>query len=778
MRRMLLVLAVLACALCAAAAEEPLSYASGLYTYVLREDGTAEITGYAGGEAELVLPDSLDGYAVTALGDLAFTDNHSLAAVTIPAGITRLGMNPFMSCNRLTEIRLAPEHPTLAVEDGVLFSRTDGRLICYPCAFEAASYAVPASATDIGDGAFYDSRLTAVSLPEGLAAVGSYAFGRSALTAVTLPEGVVSLGDSAFSGCADLSRVRLPESLVSIGSFAFVSCGSLTQISVPAGVAHIGTYAFDTVGDYYESAPSTVSLVVAYGSYAEKYCVESGLSYFYAEDSSSVYRWRPLPDGSAEITGYDGIITNLMIPETLEGRPVTAVADRAFAGHEDMQKAILPPGITSLGSRAFEGCASLSVLVLPDSLRTVGDNPFLGCAELTDLLLAPDHPWLALENGLLYAREDKRLICATAAYGETSCVLPEDLAAIGGYAFAGQEQLTAVTIPAGVVRIGANPFVDCKRLAQIVLAPEQTALRLDHGVLFSARDNCLIACTPVYTDSWYVIPAGTAAIGDSAFAGCAWLRGIEIPDSVTAVGSAAFRGCERLTALRIPDSVAEIGANPFRQCLSLQRVQVTADSPALASIGGLLYSKADRRLVFCPRSVAGPELRVPEGIRRIDEGAFSLCASLREIILPEAVEWIGEEAFAGCEGLQRVVLPAGLPEIGRGVFRGCGALEDVRFPEGLRRIGEDAFLGCVGLQEAALPEGLERIGSNAFCFCEELKQANLPASVVSIGRDAFAGCDPWLEIRVERGSYARSWCLMHEIDYAYPDSLSWLFDNP
>lgn len=91
--------------------------------------------------------------------------------------------------------------------------------------------------------------------------------GCSKLTSVTLPEGVTSIGESAFSGCSNLTSVRIPNSVTSIGEAAFYDCYSLTTVRIPAGVKKIDDYAFydchrlTDVYCYAETRPFTGSYV-------------------------------------------------------------------------------------------------------------------------------------------------------------------------------------------------------------------------------------------------------------------------------------------------------------------------------------------------------------------------------------------------------------------------------------------------------------------------------------------------------------------------------------
>ena len=127
-----------------AAEEEPTQYTSGDYRYTLQPDGTAAIAKYTGSASELSIPDTLDGHAVTAIGDgafffsrflmsvtipnsvtfigdLAFASCDSLTSITIPNNVIDMGSNPFCACKNLTQITVSPDHPVFATIDGVLF---------------------------------------------------------------------------------------------------------------------------------------------------------------------------------------------------------------------------------------------------------------------------------------------------------------------------------------------------------------------------------------------------------------------------------------------------------------------------------------------------------------------------------------------------------------------------------------------------------------------------------------------------------------------------------
>ena len=70
------------------------------------ENGAATVTEYVGEAKEIVIPDSLGGYPVRAVGDRAFADRRTLVAVAIPEGVTQIGWFAFSGCILLERVAI------------------------------------------------------------------------------------------------------------------------------------------------------------------------------------------------------------------------------------------------------------------------------------------------------------------------------------------------------------------------------------------------------------------------------------------------------------------------------------------------------------------------------------------------------------------------------------------------------------------------------------------------------------------------------------------------
>ncbi|MDR3171163.1 MAG: leucine-rich repeat domain-containing protein [Treponema sp.] len=82
--------------------------------------------------------------------------------------------------------------------------------------------------TVIGKQSFYDTKLTSITIPEGVTAIEEWAFGLCAgLTTVTIPASVTTIGKNAFARCAGLTTVTIPASVKTVGDGVFADCTKL-----------------------------------------------------------------------------------------------------------------------------------------------------------------------------------------------------------------------------------------------------------------------------------------------------------------------------------------------------------------------------------------------------------------------------------------------------------------------------------------------------------------------------------------------------------------------
>ena len=168
-------------------------------------------------------------YAVTAIGESAFSDCASLTAITIHNGITSIGASAFKNCVSLTSITLPGGISKIGKST---FEGCTG----------LSEIIIPNGITAIGTSAFFGcTALTEITIPESVTSIEARAFYNcQSLTEIVIPSNVTAISNYLFSGCSALSSVTLPDNLASIGNAAFSGCISLTEIAIPKSITSIG----------------------------------------------------------------------------------------------------------------------------------------------------------------------------------------------------------------------------------------------------------------------------------------------------------------------------------------------------------------------------------------------------------------------------------------------------------------------------------------------------------------------------------------------------------
>lgn len=120
-------------------------------------------------------------------------------------------------------------------------------------------------------------------------------------------------------------------------------------------------------------------------------------------------------DGTAAIISRgnpaESYWSELVIPAEMNGRPVTAITDGAFADHLNLESVTLPDSVTSIGAKAFSGCYRLSSVNFPENLVSIGDEAFWS-ANLTYPVLPASLEFIG-ENAFQYNHS-------------LNCIVPED----------------------------------------------------------------------------------------------------------------------------------------------------------------------------------------------------------------------------------------------------------------------------------------------------------------------------------------------------------------
>ena len=238
--------------------------------------------------------------------------------------------------------------------------------------------------------------------------------------------------------------------------------------------------------------------------------------------------------GKAYEVSYDrkSQATDVVIPETYGGLPVTKIADNAFNGAMNVQSITIPASITATGYCSFMDCRNLNKV------------NFLGAvnqwAEI-DFSIAIGAP--TQFAGDLYINGD---LLTTANITVTK---------ISDWAFAGCKSLTSVTIGDSVQSIGANAFANCSSLG--------TEYGNAYYIGTTANPYKVLVRAKATDITSVALHEDTEIIGGMAFNNCMNLQNVQLNEKLTVVGYGAFGNCQAIRELYIPASVTEMSAVMF-----------------------------------------------------------------------------------------------------------------------------------------------------------------------------------------------------------------------
>ena len=350
----------------------------------------------------------------------------------------------------------------------------------------------------------------------------------------------------------------------------------------------------------------------------------------YREYRRGAFRYT-VENGEVTITEYVGSAADVIIPDTIGGKPVVAIGTNAFDDQLTLKSVTLPDSVIRIDFSAFSRCKNLESITLGEGIREIDALVFTQCDKLTyneyengSYLGSPENPYLALvrmapsvETAVFHP--DTRVICGEAFEDcdkLKDLIIPEGILSIGGFAL---PSLKTVSFPSTMEHIDSLAFHYCRTPYEITVAEGNTAYKSVDGNLFSYDGTRLIKYAGGKEDPTYTVPDGTVIIEGNAFEYAKRLTEVTLPDSVEEIGDKAFLYCEGLTALPLGKGLKIIGGQAFGYCRSLT------------------------------------EVTIPDHVEELSYSVFSGCEKLETVTIGSGVSWLGDEIFSGCYALREVV---------------------------------------------------------------------------------------------------------------------------
>lgn len=307
------------------------------------------------------------------------------------------------------------------------------------------------------------------------------------------------------------------------------------------------------------------------------------------DSRSGDFGYKRLPDGTVQITRYYGKEDSIVLPDTLGGYAVTGIDDRAF-----------------------HNCIVLKSIAIPDCIIKIGANPFTNCSSLENIWVSPDHPVLTYMEGVLFNKEERKLICYLNASKEQEYEVPLGVRVIGDYAFFDCDFLRTVTLNGEIDSIGESSFSGCDNL------------------------------TNVY------IQNGVSSIGKKAFFECSGLAEINLPDSISYIGKYAFSDCTVLRKAMLPGGLEKLEEGMFCNCISLKTISMpetlkTIEKRAFANCGLIRKITLSRDVAFIAvDAFDGCSLNLLFVVNQNSYSAQWCKENIMNHVYPNTFDWLNE----------------------------------------------------------------------------------------------------------------------------------------
>lgn len=426
------------------------------------------------------------------------------------------------------------------------------------------------------------------------------------------------------------------------------------------------------------------------------------------------------------ISLYPNSLVEVTVPDG-----VVSIESSAMSNNSWVQKIILPNTVVNIEGFGFEYCDNLEIVEFGDALNTIGYRAFRGCAAIR-----------------------------------------------------------SIALPASMIRIHREAFVDCVQLSNIQIDSE-AAVMIDRDAFsgtawYDAQPNGLVYIGPAVYDYKGDMPEntsisireGTLTLPEQVFYQQNNLVSLEFPSTIVQISSYAFADCSNLTTVTF-NSTEPISMSSFQGCTNLSEIRIRDLSAWCRStfsysgpfqLGAKLYVNnievtnlviPDNTESVASRAFIGAtfieSLTFQDGTTTIESSAFEGCSGISEITLNHTLTYVGEHAF---KGISSVII--NLPDIqswcqiefscdlyesdmvhllsAKGqIYVGGELVTDLIIPSDVTEIKPASFYSYSSLSSVTLSDSVKIVGDYAFAKTPIIS-ANLGNGVTEIKTGAFQDC--------------------------------------
>lgn len=541
--------------------------------------------------------------------------------------------------------------------------------------------------------AFYESKLTEITIPNNVQRINSLAFkncnllkkinsiSSTGLLEENTLDNITYIDEQTFLNCVSLNKLILSDTIKEIKQFAFGNTNftkallgnenlANNVLILPHFVEKISEDAFETETWTAErttnkltvlTIPLTLKLTAGgynllNGKYYEEFIAERAdeeVNSNYVTVDGILYDGRKtelIRYPAKKPRKYEEEIYSLTDLYNNSGYGIITLYRYAFAFVENIDEIEISNIVTSIGIHCFDGCNAKKIdLQSANNLNYIPTHAFNNCSHLEEL------------------------------------TLPSGIKKIGAYAFNGCALIENLNIPDGVTEL------------ESVVENYNTVSKTFVG---TGLHNL-------------VLPESISKIGGYIVGNCNNLITVEFPEklSFVNVGSVAYiYNCPNLLEIKCPissyydenenDIVINTNYNIAANCPKLERYIMSESNNGKHCFvyDDCIYSNTT--LLAVPFGKGSISFK--DTCDTIGKDSFAGNGQITTLIIPNTVTSIGENAFYDCKNLVSIEIPENVVRIDFRTFYKDNNLETIIFKGDIQNIGGQAFYGCKNLKNIYL----------------------------------------------------------------------------
>ena len=605
--------------------------------------------------------------------------------------------------------------------------------------FDEFEYFTNVNLTSLDSGAFANSKLTSIKLPQNIVSLGTKVFkGCDVLKNVVLSDNIILIPSETFLGCKEMNSIVIPDNVESFDKNAFGGIGikkilidkndanKSILLSSNSKLKYIFNDAFeetkwevDTKGNVVTTnkleeieIPNNLLFDITYYNFLssdvlkkvsvignENVNIENGILYADVNKTNVVRALQLEDDNVIETLNLEGVNTvypfafynSTSIKEVIFGTEFVMGdwVDGLFY-NSNVEKVNLSKcdKLQRLPNYMFKNCKSLISVELPmnGKLRAIGDRLFEECVSLTEI---------NLPNTIEYAGNVRNL----------------------GYHF-NKCGIIKLTLPDNLIEIPQRFIYQCENLEEITFSKYYNTSHSNQQERITSCPNLKTINMPVYSmtvdgDNYYIYKASHVLCGPYQSEMDANVVLQKLNDKPTELKNASYEIKVVSDNIVVNNTFFGKGDAEFYQdCGNIEKYILHEDDNHLimntedegisiirvgnGNVGSNIITPCDKALVKAVYSVTDYE--VANDIKPIEDGAFAYCGKLTNVKLNDNIESIGQYAFYN-SGLKNIIIPEKVNIINKYTFTNCTKLQNIEIlSRNLLFIDVFAFNSCEKLQ--------------------------------------------------------------------------------